>query len=74
MRKTGAEMKTDSKKSLKARRGELNLDCAVCVHRRSCERAEEDTFCGQFRSREFDPATRGVDPNELWEKGGEVEF
>lgn len=52
-----------------------DLDCSVCIHRKEgCENAEEGKFCGKFQSRKFDPTERGIDPNELWEKGEPVEF
>ena len=51
-----------------------DLDCSVCIHRDECDSASEGKFCGKFRSKAFDPAERGIDPNELWEKGEEVEF
>ena len=49
-----------------------DLDCVVCIQRDGCANAQEGKFCGRFRSKAFDP--QGQDPNELWEKGEEVEF
>lgn len=49
-----------------------DLDCCVCIHRRECDRAQEGSFCSQFRSKEFVP--QGEDPNDLWRRGEEVEF
>lgn len=50
-----------------------DLDCTVCIHRKEgCANAQEGKFCGRFHSQAFDP--QGRDPNELWEKGEEVEF
>lgn len=49
-----------------------DMDCTVCINRKGCNRAQEGTFCTRFQSEEFDP--KGKDPNELWEKGEEVEF
>lgn len=51
---------------------EHNVDCGTCIRRKTCERAEDGTFCGQWQSRE--PQPKGEDPNELWEKGEDVEF
>lgn len=47
-------------------------DCCCCIHRKTCERYAENSFCGQFASRE--PEERKPDPNRLWETGEEVEF
>lgn len=47
-------------------------DCCCCVNRATCPRYAENSFCGQFRSRE--PEERKPDPNRLWETGEEVEF
>ena len=51
-----------------------DLDCTVCLERQTCPNAQEGKFCGRFHSKTFDPAARGVDPIELWERGEEVEF
>lgn len=47
-------------------------DCCICIHRNTCERYAENSFCGRFASRE--PAVREPDPNRLWETGEEVDF
>ena len=47
-------------------------DCCVCIRRKGCARYAENSFCGQFQSRE--PEKREPDPNRLWETGEEVEF
>ena len=49
-----------------------DIDCCVCIHRKECENAQEGKFCGRFQSKAFEP--KGVNPNDLWEKGEEVEF
>lgn len=51
---------------------EQGPDCSTCVQRRTCERYAENSFCGQWRSRE--PEVREPDPNRLWETGEEVDF
>ena len=49
-----------------------NVDCTTCLERKTCDRAQENSYCGRWHSREADP--QGPDPNELWKKGEEVEF
>ena len=49
-----------------------DIDCCVCIHRPTCENAQEGKFCGWFQSRAVEK--KGTDPNELWAKGEEVEF
>lgn len=51
-----------------------DLGCEVCLERKNCPNAQEGKFCGRFHSKAFDPAARGIDPIELWERGEEVEF
>lgn len=47
-------------------------DCTTCINRWSCDRYEENTFCGRWASRA--PELSGVDPNRLWETGEEVDL
>ena len=51
---------------------EQGPDCSICIHRTGCEQYEEDSLCGRFQRRKPEPA--GPDPNDLWERGEEVEF
>ena len=44
-----------------------DLDCCVCIRRKSCANFAEGSFCSRFSSREFDP--QGEDPNDLWRRG-----
>jgi len=47
-------------------------DCMKCIHRKTCGRAAEGSFCTRYQSREPEP--EGINPNELWERGEQVEF
>lgn len=47
-------------------------DCCTCYQRKTCPRYAENSFCGQWASRE--PEERKPDPNRLWETGEEVEI
>ena len=42
-------------------------DCSTCIHRKTCERYAENSFCGRWQSRQPEP--EGTDPNEAWKRG-----
>ena len=52
--------------------GKQSPDCCTCIHRTTCQRAAEGTFCTMWQGRE--PQPQGEDPNEKWKRGEEVEF
>lgn len=61
------------KRTLKPRWDDTpDLDCTTCCRRKTCERAEEGTFCSSWARREAE--AKGSDPNELWRTGADVEF
>ena len=47
-------------------------DCAYCWLRDQCADAEPGKFCTYWQSRE--PVERQPDPNDLWNRGEEVDF
>lgn len=47
-------------------------DCCTCAARRTCEKFQEGSFCTRWQSN--DPEKQGVDPNEAWMRGDEVDF
>ena len=47
-------------------------DCYTCIRWDECENAVAGRFCPQWQSKQPEP--KGEDPNELWERGEEVEF
>ena len=49
-----------------------NVDCTTCLERKTCDRAQENSFCGKWHSREV--KKDGKDPNLAWVQGDEVEF
>ena len=46
-------------------------DCSVCIHRDGCALYAENSFCTRFQSSEPE---RYENPNDLWERGEEVDF
>lgn len=61
------------KRGLKSRWDDRpDLDCTTCWQRKTCERAEEGTFCSRWARTEPEP--QGTDPNALWRTGEDVEF
>ena len=48
-------------------------DCTTCIHRKEgCERAEENSFCTRYASR--NPEIRNPDPNEQWLRGEDADL
>ena len=45
-------------------------DCMTCWRKNICPQAEEGKICGQWQSKE--PAPKGKDPNEAWNRGEDV--
>lgn len=43
-----------------------DLDCCVCIHKRECSQAEENSFCSRFKSEALDPGKK--DPNTIYEE------
>jgi len=41
-------------------------DCVNCIHKETCDRAKEGTFCPKFASQQ--PPAR-PDPNKAWRTG-----
>lgn len=52
----------------------ISPDCAVCIYRDACERAQEGTFCPKFRSEEPPEYDEAKDPNVAWRQGEDVAF
>ena len=49
-----------------------NVDCTTCAEKRTCEHAQEGSFCGKWHSRTVEK--EGKDPNLAWVQGEDVEF
>lgn len=47
-------------------------DCATCIYRGECGKAEAGKFCAQWRSRE--PEDRGPNPSEQWARGEDADL
>ena len=45
-------------------------DCVNCWKKNICPQMEVGKFCGQWQSKE--PAPKGTDPNEAWNRGEDV--
>lgn len=59
-------METDNRKPIEC------VGCETCWKRKECARYAEGSFCGEWASKE--PEVKGEDPNELWQRGEEVDF
>ena len=44
-------------------------DCASCIHKATCVRAKEGTFCPSFASRQPPARSDRDDPNTAWRTG-----
>ena len=51
---------------------EIGPDCRTCAQRETCERAQDGTFCPQWRR--TDPPDRGESPADRWARGEDVEL
>jgi len=44
-------------------------DCASCIHKKTCPRAKEGTFCPAFASKQPPTRSEQDDPNSAWRTG-----
>lgn len=44
-------------------------DCASCIHKKTCPRAKEGTFCPSFASKQPPTRSEQDDPNSAWRTG-----
>lgn len=59
-------METENRKPIEC------VGCETCWKRKECARYAEGSFCGEWASKA--PEVKGEDPNELWQRGEEVDF
>ena len=60
------------RKSQEAAAEKKGPDCATCIDRGDCRKAQAGHFCPRWRSEE--PEKEGTDPNEAWMRGEQVDF